>query len=81
MFMGFTPPIAMLRPAQFRPDRQYSLKSYRYLRDYNEVKAKGAAVGSARRDPSAKNRARRRAGLAWSRRRSKAARLRTHTTR
>ena len=27
MFMGFTPPFAMLRPAQFRPDRQYSLES------------------------------------------------------
>jgi hypothetical protein len=48
MFMGFTPPFAMLRPAQFRPERQYSLSSYRYLRDYNEVKAKGAATNSTR---------------------------------
>jgi hypothetical protein len=48
MFMGFTPPFALIRPAQFRPDRQYSLTSRQYLRDYNEVKAKGAAVNSTR---------------------------------
>jgi hypothetical protein len=48
MFMGFTPPFAILRPAQFRAAPPYSLSSQHYLRDYNEVKAKGAATGSTR---------------------------------
>jgi hypothetical protein len=49
-FMAFTPPFAILRPAQFRAGPPYSLSSHRYLRDYNEVKAKGRATGSTRTD-------------------------------
>ena len=47
-FLAYTEPFTLLRPSQFRPEPPPPLTSGRYLRDYNEVKGKGAAVGSTR---------------------------------
>jgi hypothetical protein len=43
-----TKPYTLERPSQFRPEPPPALTSAAYLRDYNEVKALGAAVKSTR---------------------------------
>jgi membrane-associated phospholipid phosphatase len=45
---GFVTPFAMKNSSQFRPPGPPVLTSERYAADYNEIKALGAAVGSAR---------------------------------
>jgi len=45
---GFVAPFAMPASAHFRPPGPPALESAKYAADYNEVKALGAAVGSAR---------------------------------
>lgn len=47
---GFLTPFAMTHPAQFRPPGPPALNSEAYAAAFNEVKALGAAVGSARTD-------------------------------
>ena len=47
-FLRYTTPFTLLRPSQFRPEPPPPLNSVRYLRDYDEVKALGAATGSTR---------------------------------
>lgn len=47
-FLAYTEPFTLLRQSQFRPGPPPPLASGRYLRDYNEVKEKGALVGSTR---------------------------------
>jgi len=44
----FVEPFALNRASQFRPDAPFDLASEDWARDYNEVKALGAAVGSSR---------------------------------
>ena len=45
---GSVTPWVLESGAQFRPNAPYALDSGRYARDYNEVKALGALVGSSR---------------------------------
>jgi hypothetical protein len=47
-FMAETAPFAMKRPSQFRPAPPPSLRSWRYLLDYYEVKAIGSLNSSIR---------------------------------
>ena len=47
-FLRYTTPFTLLRSSQFRPEPPPPLSSVRYLRDYDEVKAMGAATGSSR---------------------------------
>jgi hypothetical protein len=47
-FMAVTAPFAMKSPSQFRPAPPPGLNSWRYWRDYQEVKAIGANVNSTR---------------------------------
>jgi hypothetical protein len=47
-FLAVTAPFAMNSPDQFRPGPPPSLKSARYLREYNEVKAIGSTVNNVR---------------------------------
>ena len=41
LFLASTEPFALKRPSQFRPEPPPPLKSRRYARDYDEVKARG----------------------------------------
>jgi hypothetical protein len=47
-FMAVTAPFAMRQPAQFRPASPPTLKSWRYVRDYYEVKEVGSASSTIR---------------------------------
>jgi len=47
-FMAVTAPFAMKSPSQFRPARPPRLNSWRYWRDYEEVKAIGSSTNSVR---------------------------------
>lgn len=47
-FLAHTAPFALKYPGQFRPAPPPPLTSFRYARDYEEVKAIGAATGSTR---------------------------------
>ena len=47
-FMAVTAPFAMKSPGQFRPGPPPRLNSWRYLRDYLEVKAIGSSVNTVR---------------------------------
>jgi hypothetical protein len=47
-FMAYTTPFVLNRPSQFRPQRQPPMRSEQYRRDYDEVKAYGSRLGSAR---------------------------------
>jgi hypothetical protein len=46
--LAFTEPFTLLRPSQFRPQPPPPLTSEDYRREYDEVKALGARVGSTR---------------------------------
>ncbi len=48
LYLAFTKPYTLHRASQFRPPTPPSLKSERYRRDYDEVKAYGAREGSSR---------------------------------
>lgn len=47
-FMAFTTPFTLLRPSQFRPQRQPPIESEAYHREYEEVKSLGSATNSSR---------------------------------
>jgi hypothetical protein len=47
-FMAVTAPFAMKSPSQFRPAPPPPLKSWRYVRDYMEVKAVGSSTSTLR---------------------------------
>ena len=47
-WMGSFDPLTLTGPARFRAPPPPDVTSERYTRDYNEVKAKGAAVNSTR---------------------------------
>ena len=47
-YLVFTEPFALMRPSQFRPEPPPPLKSERYRREYDEVKAMGARFSSVR---------------------------------
>lgn len=47
-WLGNVTPFTLTRPSQFRPDPIPALTSYKYARDYNEVKALGASNNSTR---------------------------------
>jgi hypothetical protein len=47
-FMAATEPFVLMRASQFRPEPPYPLTSEVYARDYDEVKALGAAASTAR---------------------------------
>lgn len=48
LYLAFTKPYTLEHPSQFRPGPPPSLRSERYRRDYDEVKAYGAREGSVR---------------------------------
>lgn len=47
-WLGNVTPFTLTRPSQYRPDPIPALTSYKYARDYNEVKALGALNNSTR---------------------------------
>jgi hypothetical protein len=50
LYLAYTKPFTMLRPSQFRPQPPPPMTSERYRRDYDEVKALGSDVSTARTD-------------------------------
>ena len=48
MYLGETRPFTLDRPSQFRPEPPPALTSAAYVRDYNEVKARGARSSTIR---------------------------------